>query len=58
MKNLMGFVGKIQAYAPYWKGPTTPEEAIPLIRSAWERASLETGYAGAFISHFGNKQWV
>ncbi|KAF7505277.1 hypothetical protein GJ744_001064 [Endocarpon pusillum] len=54
----MKFVGKTQAYAPHFKGPVPVEEAIKTIRSLWERASIESGYAGAFVSHFGNRQWV
>ena len=54
----MKFVGKIQTYAPHFKGPVPVEEAVKTIRSLWERASIETGYAGAFVSHFGNKQWI
>ena len=54
----MKFVGRVQAYAPHFKGPVPVEGAVQTIRSLWERASIETGYAGAFVSQFGNKQWV
>lgn len=54
----MKFVGRAQAYAPHFKGPVPVDEAVQTIRSLWERASIETGYAGAFVSHFGNRQWV
>ncbi|CAF9909978.1 MAG: hypothetical protein HETSPECPRED_009572 [Heterodermia speciosa] len=57
-EGLMKFLGKAQAYAPHFKGPTPVDEAVPTIRSLWERASIETGYGGAFVSHFGNKQWL
>ncbi|KAK0507094.1 hypothetical protein JMJ35_010552 [Cladonia borealis] len=57
-EGLMKFMGRAQAYAPHFKGPVPVEEAVKTIRSLWERASIETGYAGAFVSHFGNKQWV
>ncbi|KAL8942494.1 MAG: hypothetical protein Q9216_001638 [Gyalolechia sp. 2 TL-2023] len=57
-EGLMKFVGRAQAYAPHFKGPVPVEGAVATIRSMWERASIETGYAGAFVSHFGNKQWV
>ncbi|KAL8755941.1 MAG: hypothetical protein Q9199_003295 [Rusavskia elegans] len=57
-EGLMKFVGRVQAYAPHFKGPVPVEGAVQTIRSLWERASIETGYAGAFVSQFGNRQWV
>ena len=51
-------MGKLSTYAPDFKGATPVDEAIPIIRSTWEKVSIESGYGGAFISHFGNKQWV
>ncbi|PQE21778.1 short chain dehydrogenase protein [Rutstroemia sp. NJR-2017a BBW] len=58
MKGLTTFMAKIQAYAPHFKGAVSVDEAIQTIRSLWERASIETGYSGAFVSQFGNKQWM
>jgi len=58
MPGLMTFMGKMQAYAPHFKGAVPVDEAIRNLRSLWERASIETGYAGAFVSQFGNKQWM
>lgn len=57
-QRLMAFAGKLVSYAPHFKGPITPEESVRHVRATWEKASIEGGYAGAFISHFGNKQWV
>ena len=57
-EGLMKFVAKLQAYAPHFKGPVPVEGAVRIIRELWERASIETGYAGVFVSQFGNKQWV
>lgn len=54
----MGFVGRLQSYAPHFKGPITPEESVKQVRAVWEKASIESGSGGAFISHLGNKQWV
>ena len=54
----MKIFGKFTAYAPDWKGPTPVNEAVPLIRSTWERASIGDGFGGAFVSQFGNKQWL
>lgn len=63
LQNLMGLMGKMAMYAPDLvadgKSPaSTPEEAIPRIRAVWEKASIENGDGGAFVSHFGNKQWL
>ena len=55
---MQGFVGKLLAYAPHFKGPISPEESVRHVRSTWEKASIEGGFGGAFVSHFGNKQWV
>ena len=49
---------KMVEYAPHFKGPTPVADGIPQIRETWEKASIETGFSGAFISQFGNKQWV
>jgi hypothetical protein len=46
------------AYAPHFTGATPVHEAIPVIRSTWEKVSIDDGFGGSFISHFGNKQWV
>lgn len=51
-------MARLQAYAPHFKGAVPVDEAIQTIRALWERASIETGYAGAFVSQFGNKQWM
>ncbi|KAL4901756.1 hypothetical protein BDW74DRAFT_181470 [Aspergillus multicolor] len=57
-EGLKGFMGKVVAYAPHFKGPTPVDEAVRVIRATWERISIDTGYAGAFTSHYGNKKWV
>ncbi|KAE8373965.1 hypothetical protein BDV26DRAFT_296445 [Aspergillus bertholletiae] len=58
LQGLMGFMGKLLEYAPHFKGPITPEESVRHVRSTWEKASIEGGFGGAFVSHLGNKQWV
>ncbi|KAL9087240.1 MAG: hypothetical protein Q9165_006734 [Trypethelium subeluteriae] len=57
-QGLMGFMDKLSTYAPHFKGLTPVDEAIRNVRSTWERISIDTGYAGAFISQFGNKRWL
>ncbi|RYP12904.1 hypothetical protein DL765_007120 [Monosporascus sp. GIB2] len=58
IQNMMAFMGKLQTYAPHFKGPITPEESVRHMRSTWEKASIDSGYGGAFVSHYGNKQWL
>jgi hypothetical protein len=58
MQGLVGFMSKLATYAPNFKGATPVHEAIPTIRSAWEKASIDGGYGGAFVSQLGNKQWL
>lgn len=58
MQGATGWLGKLATYAPEFKGPLPVEEGIRNIRKVWEEASIEGGYAGAFVSHFGNKQWL
>lgn len=58
VQSLMVFMGKIQAYAPHFKGPVPVEEGAAANIAIWEKVSVEAGYGGAFVSHLGNKQWV
>lgn len=58
LKNLQDFMGQMSAYAPDFKGPTPVDEAARTNIETWKRVSIEGGYAGAFVSQFGNKQWV
>lgn len=49
---------KFSEYAPDFKGPATPEEAVTALSSVISNASIEKGNGGDFLSHFGNKQWL
>lgn len=51
-------MAQLATYAPTFKGPIPVEDAIPVIRSTMEKVSIEDGFGGAFISQFGNKQWL
>ncbi|SPJ76033.1 related to protoporphyrinogen oxidase [Fusarium torulosum] len=54
--------GKLMAkfvnYAPHHKGPSSPEESAKAVLSVMHEASLEKGSSGAFVSRYGNKQWM
>ncbi|RDA83519.1 hypothetical protein CP532_4156 [Ophiocordyceps camponoti-leonardi (nom. inval.)] len=58
MQSLGGLVQKFMQYAPHFTGPATPEAAIKDVISVWERASVENGDGGSYVSHHGNKQWL
>ncbi|KAI9036248.1 NAD(P)-binding protein [Aspergillus affinis] len=55
---LQRMLASFQAFAPYFKGPASPEESVKDVLSVINNASVERGYGGSFISHFGNKQWI
>jgi NAD(P)-dependent dehydrogenase (short-subunit alcohol dehydrogenase family) len=54
--QLMG--ARFAAYAPHFTGAITPEESVKKVLSVISHASIDGGFAGAFISHLGNKQWL
>ncbi|KAI1268815.1 hypothetical protein F5Y18DRAFT_372613 [Xylariaceae sp. FL1019] len=47
-----------QAYAPDWKGAITVDESVTAVLKVIHEASIEKGNGGAFLSHWGNKQWL
>lgn len=49
---------KFAAYAPDFKRPLTPEESVKAVLSVVEKASVQGGYGGQFISHLGTKKWL
>ena len=50
-------VAAFKKQAPHWDGlPITPETSVKMMRELIEKCSPAD--TGAFISHFGNKQWL
>lgn len=49
---------KFMEYAPHFKGPSTPEESVKLCLEVIEKKSVANGDGGAFVSQFGNQQWI
>ncbi|VUC27907.1 unnamed protein product [Clonostachys rosea] len=49
--------GFMKAY-PEWKGPAQPEDAIRDMLAVIEKASIEDGFGGSFVSHHGDKHWL
>jgi len=58
LNKAMSLVGKLVKYQPEFKGPSKVEDATSDVLKVIENSRLADGLAGAFISHFGNKQWV
>jgi hypothetical protein len=44
-------------YAPHFTGAIQPEDSVKMQLDVLEKATVETS-GGAFVSHFGNKQWL
>lgn len=51
-------VNDLRGAFPDWKGPLTPTESAELVLKVLYDSSLEKGHGGAFLSHWGNKQWL
>lgn len=51
-------VDSFKKSAPEWKGAIMPEESVKAVVSVIEKASVEAGDGGSFVSHYGNKEWL
>ncbi|KAK2603627.1 hypothetical protein QQS21_004208 [Conoideocrella luteorostrata] len=58
VQTLRGMFQKFAAYSPQFTGPAEPRDAVKDVISVWEKASIEGGNGGSYVSHFGNKQWL
>ncbi|RYP12602.1 hypothetical protein DL765_007233 [Monosporascus sp. GIB2] len=56
--KLTALMAKFSKYAPNFKGPDTPEQAVKAVLSVVANSSLEQGDGGAFLSKYKNKQWL
>ncbi|CAM1505987.1 Fc.00g116240.m01.CDS01 [Cosmosporella sp. VM-42] len=57
-QKLQAMITKFTAYAPSFKGPISTEESVKAVLAVTNKASLENGDGGAFLSHHGNKEWL
>jgi len=57
MQGLVAMSGKFAAYAPHFKGPSSPDEAVRDVLSVIENATMEAN-GGKLVSHFGNQQYL
>ncbi|KAI8634244.1 NAD(P)-binding protein [Xylariaceae sp. FL1651] len=59
MKAVMAQLASFQEYSPTFKGLITPAESVQCMLSVIDKASLEGGYGGGFISHLGKgEKWI
>ncbi|WYZ44934.1 hypothetical protein EsH8_VIII_000250 [Colletotrichum jinshuiense] len=54
----MGMLTKMAKYAPHFTGPSTAESSVKNMLSVIQKASVEAGDGGSFVSHHGNKEWL
>ncbi|KAK4206425.1 hypothetical protein QBC37DRAFT_434997 [Rhypophila decipiens] len=52
------FAQGLLTYAPDFRGPITPEQSVKHMKDVWTKASVQDGWSGKFVSHYGNKKWV
>ncbi|KAF2258793.1 putative short chain dehydrogenase [Lojkania enalia] len=57
MEGLQGMLKRFSVYAPNFKGPDTPYDSIKAVMKVVNNSTVEKD-GGAFLSHFGNKQWI
>lgn len=57
LQKVQPMIGKFMAYAPHFKGATTPEESVKAMVEVYEKATPEKD-GGAFMSHHGDKMWL
>lgn len=43
---------------PNWNGPITPQVSVKAVMAVVDKASVENGDGGSFVSHWGNKEWL
>ncbi|EMC98748.1 hypothetical protein BAUCODRAFT_379497 [Baudoinia panamericana UAMH 10762] len=57
MAGAQAMFAMFSAYAPDFKGPMQPAESVQMVMQVVDKATVET-MGGAFVSHFGTKQWL
>ena len=57
MGALMAMTQQFAEKWPHFKGPVPPRESVLAQLKVIERATVED-FGGAFVSHYGNKEWL
>ncbi|KLJ09200.1 hypothetical protein EMPG_15375 [Blastomyces silverae] len=58
LAGLGDMLQKFTLYDPSFKGPMPIEKSVGAMLGVIERANVNNGHAGAFVSHHGNKHWL
>jgi hypothetical protein len=54
----MAMFGKFKEYSPTFQGPTKPEDTVKSVMALVNKATVDSGYAGVFISHKEGKPYL
>ena len=54
----MALFGKFKEYSPTFQGPTKPEDSVKSVLRLVNKATVDGGYAGVFISHTEGKPYL
>ncbi|ORY71063.1 uncharacterized protein BCR38DRAFT_453701 [Pseudomassariella vexata] len=57
LQKVQKMVGKFLEHYPHFAGAATPAQAVKDVISVYHKADLKN-YAGDFVSHNGNKEWL
>jgi NAD(P)-dependent dehydrogenase (short-subunit alcohol dehydrogenase family) len=58
VEKLQQTMAKFSSYQPDFSGPLTPQQSTSMMKGVWEKASIENGNAGDFLSQHGNRVWL
>ncbi|PQE15852.1 short-chain dehydrogenase protein [Rutstroemia sp. NJR-2017a BBW] len=57
-KLAMALFGKFKEYSPTFQGPAKPEDSVKSVLCLVDKATVDGGYAGVFISHTEGKPYL
>ncbi|TDL25348.1 NAD(P)-binding protein [Rickenella mellea] len=56
IESFKGILKKFQVVYPSFEGPTTPESSVRMTLDVLNKSTVDD--SGAFLSHYGNKEWL
>jgi hypothetical protein len=57
-QKAMAMFQKFKDYSPTFTGPQKPEDSVKSILALVDKATVDSGYAGVFISHTEKKPYL
>lgn len=54
----MAMFGKFKQYSPTFQGPMNPEDSAKSVLALVNKATVNGGYAGVFLSHTESKPYL